>query len=114
MSSQLSTNISKFLTYDTLGLRMSIEYGSGEWMDFPYRCGWDNPNFLQIEFSSSKSQHDGRFSSFLQSWFYFGLLVETLESLVNVGDFLDSSGETITTRRLPEFIENWRSRMDQL
>jgi Heterokaryon incompatibility protein (HET) len=90
------------------------DYGSGEWMDFPYRCGWDNPNFLQIELSSTQSQHDGRFASLLQSWFYFGLLAETIEIPVNAHDFLDSSGETITTRRLPEFINDWMFRMNQL
>ena len=90
------------------------EYGKGGWWDFPHRCGWENPDFFRIEFSSITSQHDGRFSSFLQTWFYFGLLVETFEAPVNVNDFLDSSGETITTRLLPEYIENWRSRMDQL
>lgn len=40
--------------------------------------------------------------------------METLEIPVNLGDFLDSSGETITMRRLPEFIDDWKSRMDRL
>ena len=92
------------------------KYGSGQWVNFPYRCGWYDPNFLKIEFSLSNSEHDRRFSSFLQNWFYFGLLAETLGIPINVADFVDGNddNQTITTRRLPEFIDQWSSRVHRL
>ena len=49
-----------------------------------------------------------RVAHFLQTWLFFGLLTEVLQSNITTDDFLKEGGKFITTKKLPEHVLEWK------
>ena len=87
----------------------------GCWSDFPQRCGWDYNSLCRQDFSYRGVQNDELAAAFLQSWLYFGLLVEFFGKPVTTSDFVRHNAHqqpVITTKRLPEYIADWQRRIE--
>lgn len=99
---------------------VEYSYDSRGFHSFPSRAGWFTTEDGRWE------RHDkdkgrirlgplGSVAAFLQSWLFFGLLVEVLgpDAQVNPIDFRKQDGHgywRITTAKLPTYIREWRDR----
>jgi len=88
----------------------------GRWHAFPERCKWEYSALLR-DFSHNGIPNNEGAAALLQSWLYFGLLVEFFAKPVPSSDFLRRTGDrrlVITTQRLPDYISDWQRRIASL
>src|SRR5271170_1556226 len=74
--------------------------------DYPLRKGWQDTNSSAINFAQ-RSQEE--YSAFLQTWLFFGMLVEVLGVSVAMEDFVQDN--QVTTRRLSKYTLQWYERL---
>jgi hypothetical protein len=74
--------------------------------DYPLRKGWQDANSSVIKFDQHSQEEQ---SAFLQTWLFFGMLVEVLGVPVVMEDFVQDN--QVTTRRLSEYTLQWYERL---
>ena len=93
------------------------EHDYGRWRNFPQRYGWDIAAFYEKDFSYNGTKDNERAASFLQTWLYFGLMVEVFGRPIPTSDFLRLNNRNepiITTKLLPDYVDDWHRRMELL
>lgn len=86
-------------------------WDNGDFFTYPERKGFDVIRLRELTFEDHTPQE---FHSFLQTWLYFGFLVEAFKALaqtVHQEDFVRASagkGKFITTEKLPWLVGTWR------
>jgi hypothetical protein len=90
---------------------------------FPERSGWklaDNGNWRNIRVAERPfaDRKEGDLDAFLQSWLFFGVLMEVfgLDTHVTLEDFIFQNNYGawyITTKKLPIYIESWEARIKE-
>lgn len=74
--------------------------------DYPLRKGWQDTNSSAINFAQRSQEEQ---SAFLQTWLFFGMLVEVLGVSVAMEDFVQNN--QVTTRRLSKYTLQWYERL---
>jgi hypothetical protein len=98
--------------YPDIPFILTEPYDNQGFFDFPTRKGYNKQALLTRGDVGNHSTED--FTSFIQSWLFFGLLCEAfdstweivLEKFVRIND---AGRKCVDTRRLPEFFASWRS-----
>lgn len=85
------------------------EYWGGPFLEYPQRCKITSDDIYGTSGTNTSPDH---VASFLQSWIFFGLLEEVLESKIAIENFTyeEEGKKYLTTARLPEIVENWVER----
>ena len=103
----------------------------GPFLDYPMHIGWKVRPDGELDFpwddfatdrrierregvDSSKENEKNRIDAFIQTWLFFGCLIEVFGIVgikVKESDFI-REGKFITTAKLPELIEQWKDRED--
>ena len=81
-------------------------------LDYPLRRGWELVRLLEGDFADNPPE---KTASFLQSWLYFGLLIDVLGREVSEEDYITTESDgrlLVTTHRLQGDIIAWRARQE--
>jgi hypothetical protein len=97
-----------------------IPYDNKGFQGFQERAGFDEKEILEGLFvgdSSLLKQKPSLYTSFIQSWFYWGLLHECLQQPVQTEDFFEAGPDghqTLTTRNLERELIGWAQRLQNM
>jgi hypothetical protein len=91
------------------------DHDIGGFHNFPERRGWTVSDDYVCNPKPGQSPGEKRigFNEFLQSWLFFGLLATVLDQTLPPETFLegtDGQVQYINTTRLPEVVQDWKSR----
>jgi hypothetical protein len=92
-----------------------VEYDGGDFHGYPARMGWDDSEFTVRKFYAKHTA--GSFGGFLQTWLYFGMLHEYLQSKEALSEYVrsdDVHGLVLTTRSLRSHVTDWKDRFFSL
>ncbi len=90
------------------------EYDNQSFSGYSARQGW---NVQRLQAANVETKAIDRARTFLQTWFYFGLLHEVLGLDIRTADFVrvDSAGIAyITTAKLRSYLQMWRESLSRL
>lgn len=96
-----------------------VPYLGGQYDDlgfagYPSRANWDIGRLQEGDFHGATR---GEAARFLQTWLYFGLLHEFLDTTIEEIDFFRTDGpegDAITTAKLPDYLRRWKVQFDEL
>lgn len=78
-------------------------------LGYPARRGWSSDDLNSRDFHTIRPVEEVR--DFFQGWLFFGCVIEFL-SICGVSaqhnDFLTEDGQFVTTKRLPQMLQEWR------
>ena len=89
------------------------EYDGEEFTGYPAQQNWDLEKLQAGDLQNRTALDAG---SFIQSWLYFGMMQEVLGIDILTADFVRVDGsqkQFVTTHKLQEYLQTWRSQIDQ-
>ncbi|KAI5990026.1 hypothetical protein F5J12DRAFT_863356 [Pisolithus orientalis] len=94
--------------YIIVPYKCTESYDGGDFLTYPERKGWTK----DIEDYDFSRRTPAELNAFFQTWLFFGCLTEVLKAgrlQVDMSDFIDTTSNTVTTKKLPQLIVQWRS-----
>lgn len=85
------------------------QYYAQDFFDLPEEYGFDDFQAL-LEKGLSKALKKPEVNEFLQSWLWFSLLAQVLNTRVPRSDFHRKDDDTLSTKNLNRYITEWASR----
>ena len=90
------------------------EYDNKSFEEYPTRHGY---NVQQLQAGNVDPETIAATKTFLQTWFYFGMLHQVLGLKIETADFVRTEctgGAYITTARLPKYLHIWRESLSMI